>query len=172
VSVTAYRASDHYRVLGVDPRADGAAIHRAYRALARRFHPDVTGDDSTMKIVNVAWDVLRDPRRRAEYDQERTPGSSTIVPPAPSTSAADHVGPAPGKPSGPVLTYGRYSGWSLGEIARIDAGYLEWLRHAPGYRWLRDDIDAVLREVAPTPPPPQRPQSRGGFARFASALRG
>ena len=173
MSVTIYRASDHYRVLGVDPRADGAAIHRAYRDLARRFHPDVTGDDTTMKIVNVAWDVLRDPRRRAEYDEERAPGSSTIVAPSPTESVSEDVGPAPGEPFGPVLTYGRYAGWSLGEIGRIDVGYLEWLRHAPGYRWLSDDIDTVLKSLEPSPlPPPERQRSRGGFARFASALRG
>lgn len=175
MSITIYRASDHYRVLGVDQHADGAAIHRAYRALARRFHPDVTGDDTTMKIVNVAWDVLRDPRRRAVYDQERAPASGTIVAASPTAPVPDDVGPAPGEPFGPVLTYGRYAGWSLGEVGRMDAGYLEWLRHAPGYRWLSDDIDSVLRALEPSPPPPHPPerrQSRGGFARFASALRG
>ena len=37
------------------------------------------------------------------------------------------AGPAPGRPSGSVLDFGRHIGWSIGEIARVDPGYLEWL---------------------------------------------
>ena len=172
---TMYKADDHYRLLGVDPRAEHAVIHRAYRDLARQFHPDVTGDDATMKLVNVAWDVLRDNDRRATYDQERTPAPTTIKAPASTVSVPSSAGPPPGKPSGTVMTYGRYEGWSLGEIARLDPGHLEWLRHSPGYRWLRDEIDAVLATIEPSPVfelTRDRSRRRGGFARFASALRG
>jgi curved DNA-binding protein CbpA len=166
-----YKAADYYRILGVDPRAERATIHRAYRDLARQFHPDVIGDDATMKLVNVAWDVLRDAPRRATYDQERVPAPTTIS--APATMAVPrHAGPPPGKPSGSVLTYGRYEGWSLGQIAVADLTYLEWLRKAPGYRWLQAEIDAILGRSEPPPPVPGRLRPRGGFARFASALRG
>ena len=166
-----YSAADHYRILGVDPRAERATIHRAYRELARRFHPDVIGDDATMKLVNVAWDVLRDAARRATYDQERTPVSAAT--PAPATMAVPrHAGPSPGKPSGSVLTYGRYARWSLGEIAVADPNYLEWLAKAPGYRWLQAEIEAILATLESDPPARERPRPRGGFARFASALRG
>jgi curved DNA-binding protein CbpA len=159
---------DYYRLLGVDPRSDRAAIHRAYRDLARRFHPDVTGDESTMKLINVAWDALRDEGRRATYDAERgAPPPSTIAAGAPATSLTDHAGPPPGKPFGPVLTYGRYEGWSLGEIALVDPGYLEWLRQAPGYRWLRADVEIVLRSVDPAPSTPQRSRPSGRVLVFA-----
>jgi curved DNA-binding protein CbpA len=147
--VTAHEAgdADYYRVLGVEPLADAKAIHAAYRVLARRFHPDLIGDDATMKRINVAWAVLRDPARRALYDAERIPTLAPIPAPAPSAHSANEPGPPPGKPSGRVVDYGRYEGWSLGEIARVDPNYLEWLREAPGYRWLRADVDAALESI-------------------------
>jgi curved DNA-binding protein CbpA len=131
---------DYYSILGVDARAEPETIRRAFRDQARRFHPDLTGDDAMMKVVNAAWHVLRDSERRAHYDLGRPETSRPIPAPAPP----HHAGPPPGNPSGPVLTYGRYEGWSLGEVAHVDPDYLEWLRHSPGYRWLRDDVDAAL----------------------------
>jgi curved DNA-binding protein CbpA len=165
-----YQAADYYRILGVDPGAERATIHRAYRDLARQFHPDMIGDDTTMKLLNVAWDVLRDAARRARYDHGRPPAPTTIVTPA-TTTVPRHAGRPPGKPSGSVLTYGRYEGWSLGEIARADPTYLEWLGKAPGYRWLQAEIDEVLGTLQPPPPVRERPRPRG-LARFTSALRG
>ncbi len=55
------------------------------------------------------------------------------------------AGPPPGDPSGSVMNFGRYSGWSLGEIARSDLEYLEWLDRMPIGRPYRDEIDAILR---------------------------
>lgn len=55
------------------------------------------------------------------------------------------AGPPPGRPSGTVLTFGRYAGWSMGEIARQDLEYLEWLDRAPIGRNYRDEIDQLLR---------------------------
>ena len=57
------------------------------------------------------------------------------------------AGPAPGNASGSVLTFGRYAGWSLGEIARTDLAYLEWLDRMPIGRSYRDEIDAILRRT-------------------------
>jgi curved DNA-binding protein CbpA len=57
----------------------------------------------------------------------------------------DHAGPPPGRPFGPVLRFGRYEGWSLGEIAQVDRPFLEWLKRVPAGRGLGDEIDAVLR---------------------------
>jgi hypothetical protein len=60
----------HYDVLGVAPSADGPALRRAYVELARRYHPDVAGGDAArMQAVNEAWEALRDPIRRADYDR-------------------------------------------------------------------------------------------------------
>jgi hypothetical protein len=57
------------------------------------------------------------------------------------------AGPPPGDPSGSVLNFGRYAGWSIGEIARRDLEYLEWLDRAPIGRQYRDEIDTELRRT-------------------------
>lgn len=58
---------------------------------------------------------------------------------------AGAAGPPPGNPSGSALNFGRYAGWSLGEIARADLEYIEWLDRMPIGRPYRDEIDAILR---------------------------
>jgi hypothetical protein len=57
------------------------------------------------------------------------------------------AGPPPGDASGSVLNFGRFAGWSLGEIARRDLEYLEWLDRSSIGRQYRDEIDAILRRV-------------------------
>ena len=57
------------------------------------------------------------------------------------------AGRAPGNPSGSVLNFGRYSGWSLGEIGRTDLEYIEWLDRSPIGRQYREEIDVILRGV-------------------------
>ena len=61
---------DYYDVLGVAPDADADQIKRAYRQLARRYHPDISGDDRalTFREVARAYEVLRNPERRRTYD--------------------------------------------------------------------------------------------------------
>ena len=66
----------------------------------------------------------------------------------PPDTDATHTVPPPGRPSGSVLDFGRYAGWSLGEIARHDKDYLEWLQRATFGRGLRAEIDALLRQNA------------------------
>ncbi len=64
---------DYYDVLGVSPGAGAEEIRRAYRQLARRYHPDISGDDRAAAFLEVsrAYDVLRDPDRRQSYDARR-----------------------------------------------------------------------------------------------------
>ena len=70
----------------------------------------------------------------------------------------------PGRPSGTVLTFGRYEGWSLGEIARVDREYLEWLVRMPiGWQY-GDEIRALL--AGPRPEPPVRPARNEPRRRF------
>ena len=58
----------HYDVLGVVHTASTAEIQTAYRAAARRLHPDAGGNAAAMQRLNEAWHVLRDHSRRAAYD--------------------------------------------------------------------------------------------------------
>ncbi|WP_421693325.1 J domain-containing protein [Aestuariivirga sp.] len=66
---------DHYAALGIDPTADPEVITAAYRALAKKFHPDTGGTAGTasperFEQVQNAYDVLRTPETRHQYDLE------------------------------------------------------------------------------------------------------
>src|SRR5262252_1015538 len=66
---------DLYKTLGVAEDADDAAIKKAYRKLAKEYHPDVTGGDKKkterFKEINEAYAVLGDKEKRAEYERLR-----------------------------------------------------------------------------------------------------
>jgi curved DNA-binding protein CbpA len=162
---------DPYTVLQVSPGVDPEVIRAAYRALARRWHPDHSTDaaaDTRMAEINAAWEVLGDPSLRAAHDRAvrdgraasgagstAASGAEVTRAPAPSVSSAPSwrmgpdgegsAGPPPGHPSGSVLDFGRHVGWSLGEIARVDPGYLEWLERTPRGQRHREEIDRILR---------------------------
>ncbi|MDX2254073.1 MAG: molecular chaperone DnaJ [Pseudanabaenaceae cyanobacterium bins.39] len=65
-------ARDYYEILGVDRNTDKEEIKRAYRRLARKYHPDVNkepGADERFKEINRAYEVLSEPETRARYDR-------------------------------------------------------------------------------------------------------
>ena len=175
-----------YSVLGVRHDAHDADITSAYSALARVYHPDVAGDggNARMSRINAAWDRVRTPRRRDAYDRElgifpvhRAPRRSEPKGTSRATGADQPIGgrgvdgsppqarryrcrrTTSGRPSGSVLQFGRRIGWSIGEVARVDPGYLEWLEaHREGALYL-DEIDEALvragfRSSRPTPDAP------------------
>jgi curved DNA-binding protein CbpA len=76
------------------------------------------------------------------------------------------AGPPPSGPTeGTVLNFGRYAGWSLGQIARRDIEYLEWLDRMPIGRPHRDEIDQLLRQAGRRRSATREPERRGLFRR-------
>ena len=71
-------AVDYWQVLGLEPGADAARLKRAFREQARRWHPDLNGNDPVaeerFKRVNEAYAVLSDPRRRQAWETGEEPG--------------------------------------------------------------------------------------------------
>jgi molecular chaperone DnaJ len=76
VSTKDFIEKDYYAVLGVPKDAPAPDIKKAYRKLARRFHPDANRGDANaeekFKEISEAYDVLSDDKRRKEYDEART----------------------------------------------------------------------------------------------------
>src|SRR5712671_6523853 len=71
---------DYYKFLGVAEKATADEIKKAYRKLAKQYHPDSTGGDkakeSRFKDISNAYDVLGDAKKRALYDQLRAGGGA------------------------------------------------------------------------------------------------
>jgi curved DNA-binding protein CbpA len=140
--------SDPYKVLQVDPEAEREVIRAAYRALALKYHPDVsTGPHDRMAALNHAWGILRNMNARAAYDQARA--DAQRKPEAPELEVSYEMrapmrATPPGRPSGSVLDFGRYAGWSLGQIATGDPEYLEWLARTPIGRSFHAEIRDLL----------------------------
>jgi len=180
---------DPYAVLGVASTATPDEVVTAYRALARRYHPDVSADadaQQRMAEINGAWSVLRDPEKRAAWDEAnavqapdttaKTPGSHGHVhkqTPAHGSGSTRQgsrhgtitwrrgpagegaAGPPPGNPRGSVLPFGRHIGWSIGEVARVDPGYLAWLQPRREGEPFREEIDRSLAALRSTPAGPE-----------------
>jgi len=223
---------DPYKILQVDSEAEDEVIQAAYRRLAQKYHPDVaSGLDAAARMagINAAWEVLRDPARRAAHDLARrlaardaervaaaarpaqadagqpsrppswssgTSGTTSSAGPRagaparrPETVSSDWTsgrssqgggydpsqmgspdglgaaGPPPGDPSGAVLNFGRFAGWSLGEIARRDLDYIEWLDRMPIGRSFRDELDVILRRAGRRKSAASEAQERRGLFR-------
>lgn len=148
---------DAYSLLQIDPLAEEVVLDAAYRALARRYHPE--GDSpnpARMADINRAYAMVRTPELRRRYDVGRRFHAVGPAPAAPSPTSdlrsrfqqAEVVVDESGTPGpGSVLDFGRYEGWHLRELARRDPDYLRWLaRHSSGIRY-RSAIEQVLREV-------------------------
>ena len=144
---------------------------------------------SRMMRINAAFESIRDATARFAYDELIDPhhghdgvrrgGGSVAGRPAAhdqqvqqqATTGRERLrrrerdgvggaGPPPGRPSGSILDFGRHIGWSIGEIARVDPGYLVWLDARREGRTYRLEIDAALRRLGfrgdEVPPPADR----------------
>jgi curved DNA-binding protein CbpA len=143
--------ADLYEVLQVHRRAELDVIRAAYRALARKHHPDFGGDSARMVAINEAWRVLGDRDARAAYDAQVATSHNrreTDRPTrAPITGYAPNVArnaPATGRDSGTIIDFGRYAGWSVGRLVDHDPDYLAWLARTPIGRRLAGEIETVL----------------------------
>jgi curved DNA-binding protein len=132
---------DHYRVLGVPVDASMPEIRRAYRRLVRQHHPDVSrqpGDGDYFTALTGAYEVLRDPRTRARYDQDqaqqrRDPLQDRahretprwVEPTPPAGPGVDGSGPVRGRDRRAILEL------SEREAARLSVGAI--VVHAGGY---------------------------------------
>src|SRR6516165_6495640 len=87
---------DYYETLGVPRKADTEEIRRAYKKLARKFHPDVNPGDKAaeerFKNVQEAFDVLGDTKKRQMYDQFGFYSDSGFAPPPPNSGAGHAQG--------------------------------------------------------------------------------
>jgi curved DNA-binding protein CbpA len=145
-------ARDPYEILQIRREATDDVVRAAFRALARRHHPDSSpdgGSSAEMAWINWAWEILGNPQRRSAYDRERRnggeppsspiwthgPGDSASTAATPATGSRPDAqaspSPAPGSPAG-----AQPGGWSdangRAPILRraADGRVIEW-RNAP-----------------------------------------
>lgn len=140
-------ASDPYRVLQVLPDADQAVVQAAFRALAMKYHPDRDSSAAAarrMIDLNEAYALVRSAEKRAAFDRGQRRASYAFSA-APRNGASNGAVPPPRAASaGTQLQTGRYSGWTLRDLARQDPDYLRWLsRHSSGLRY-RTEIYQIL----------------------------
>jgi len=119
--------TDAHQVLQVQPSAEPEVIKAAYRALALKYHPD--RDASTyaarrMREINEAYATLR---------RQPARNGAPPVPPPPRSAAA-----------GTRLSFGRYVGWTLRDLARQDPDYLRWLSRTASGIGYRTEIYQIL----------------------------
>lgn len=150
-----------YQVLMLDPGVDADLMATVYRRLVQRYQSaPQAGGSSTQRLLAVerAYEILREPHRRARYDAQlaeqddredmpqpvvmpaATPTVMPVmVPVATQRRAATRTVPVS------VLDFGRYAGWSLRQLAAHDPNYLEWLLRSPGGRQYHAEITALLQ---------------------------
>lgn len=94
-----------YKVLAVDPSADIEVISAAYRTLSKKYHPDVNPSpvaEAMMRDLNRAYDILKDPGRRRQIDEQLARQQSYTPPYARgNTGPFGQPNPQTGKPGGP-----------------------------------------------------------------------
>ena len=152
---------NYYQVLQVDVHADADIIATVHRRLAQRYHPDLDPSPEAsvrMLEINQAYDVLRNPEQRANYDAElarrrdrrnvdRFVKRPTDFTPSDVKTGFGEAGQPRGPAIGSVLDFGRYKGWTLGQIAAYDPDFLEWFERSPSGRQYRTEITQLRAQT-------------------------
>lgn len=130
--------------------AAAAAAARAAAAAAESPRPEPPASDQPRASTGGDSGASRSVGEPESVSADWSPGRSTTgsgYDPATMRTREGFgaAGAPPGNPSGSVMNFGRYGGWSLGEIARRDLEYLEWLDRMPIGRPYRTEIDVLLR---------------------------
>jgi curved DNA-binding protein CbpA len=128
------RAAYDLELMETDPRRAAAA--RSRRSSRRRYTPPAHHAESSTHHEAPHAESAHAPHYEAPYQGYQRPRERD------GTGAA---GRPPGRPSGSVLKFGRHLGWSLGEIARVDPGYLVWLEERQEGKPYAAEIDHLLR---------------------------
>lgn len=125
-----------------------------------------SGSSSSAPRTDASGQPLRPQTVSSDWTSGRSTEGGGYDPSRMRTADGDGAaGPPPGDPSGTVLNFGRYSGWSLGEIARRDIEYLEWLDRMTIGRTYREELDGLLRKAGRRRSAPVDDQRRGLFRR-------
>lgn len=149
---------DPYQVLQVSPKAEQEVLHAAFRALAMKYHPDRDSSaraSRRMIELNQAYAMVREPELRAQVDKARrtarTPFDAAAIPPMYGRATSPPLrrpGRSDTNANATRLESGRYSGWTLKDLAGHDPDYLKWLsRHSSGLRY-RKEISLILGSKA------------------------
>ena len=131
------RRFDPYRVLGVSRDATPRQVAHAYRAQAKRFHPDLHGPDADrqMRDLNRSWHILSDPDRRRAWDAGH-----------PVLTTASHWAGAPRPVSAPPTPAGTWPAWDAPSPSPADAGRVRVAETWPRRHQEAPAVPAGLRD--------------------------
>jgi hypothetical protein len=152
-------AVDYYEVLQVSQNAEPETLHRVYRIMAARFHPDnpQTGDSERFLLLNEAYEVLADAEKRALYDAARRVGECQPLPAFELKEFVDGIEGEQNRRLGVLcLLYNRrrsdmdHPGLSLLDLERLMSfpreyiSFAVWYLRDRGFVQMGDNSDYVL----------------------------
>ena len=150
-ATSARMAADQGRVHAAREASPGTRSHPAHAA-SGSTRPPATPERRTARAPGWPFPGLADhgtafgePAPSSWTSGRSTEGSGYDAASMGVPEGYGAAGPPPGNPSGSLLTFGRYSGWTLGEVARVDIEYIEWLERTPIGRTYASEVDKLLR---------------------------
>ena len=158
---------DYYEVLGVARDATPEAIKKAYRGMARKYHPDVNPGDKAaegkFKEVQQAYDILSEPEKRALYDRYGTAAFEGMAAAGPRTSASEWTARF-GEPGHETIDFSEFFG-SFGQGGGVHGG-------EQGGAGIFEDLLGKMRSSRPSKPRGGRSIEAHLTIPFLTAVRG